>query len=828
MDACCWWPGGLADPAPTLPLSIDLNGNILRNAVRALLIAACVPSGQAVAADDPPLDPEIIVWARRVAERPLDSPLALTAYQADQITARASSDLADLVTSAPNIGFDSTASLSGASNAASIFIRGVGQSDFAITTDPGIGVYVDGVYLARATGADLDLLDLHQVEILRGPQGTLFGRNTIGGAINLTTRKPDLNVFEGQAEATVGRFQRRDLRAVLNLPISSSMAVRLAGARLKRDIFGRRLLTGQHLGGQDRYELRFSGLWQPSHAFEARLTVDYSQADEQSPVSTTAFTRASGSVEAPLSLFTGLLYNNLIGNPAPCQQPTFVVPFCGIPGLIALPALPPDTPLYDARWLTNNLHTSFATGPTGSRYDILGLTGMLSWQAGEMRIKSTTGYRSSDFHFARDPDGSPLAIVETSNAVDHSQVSQEIEIGSGEANRFHWVAGVYYLGEHASENITAPLGQEAFNVINRLGLGCTYLPGLTGLAGPITLNPCPNPFSITMVGSGVKIRNQSIAGYGEATLPLGAGISLTAGIRWTRDSKRVDLRNYRIAGLPFSPNPRANAHFERLTPRVILDYKPISDLLVYASFSTGYKSGGFNERYGAPIAAGPTSFAPESVKSFELGTKASLVGGRLTLATALFHSLYNNIQVVVFDNAIPRTINAARGKVDGFEFEATALPIEALTLQIAYGYLDARYTRLDPAVIGSFGIPIVNPLVLSYDFVNSPRHSVTASVEYRMSVCGGTLTPRAELTYQSRTANDAVNTPELVQPALALLRMRIHYTTRGEKFSVALFGTNLTNKRFIVSGAADPVGFGRTEVNGGQPREWGLSITSRF
>jgi iron complex outermembrane recepter protein len=230
----------------------------------AALLILYVPVGEALAADEASGAGEILVTARRYEERLQDTPLAATVFRPDQIEARSSANLADLAEFAPNIGFDSTASLSGSSNAASIFIRGVGQTDFAITTDPGIGVYVDGVYLARATGSDLDLLDFEQIEILRGPQGTLFGRNTIGGAISLATRKPKLKTIAAEAEVTFGRFDRFDLRAVVNLPVAENAALRLAAARQRRDGFGRRILTGQHLGGQDRYTLRLSGLWQPT------------------------------------------------------------------------------------------------------------------------------------------------------------------------------------------------------------------------------------------------------------------------------------------------------------------------------------------------------------------------------------------------------------------------------------------------------------------------------------------------------------------------------------------------------------------------------------
>ena len=790
-----------------------------------LLVLAAVAEGHAVAQS---ISDEILVTARRYAERLQDAPLAVTLFSQTDTVARSSDSLAGIAEFAPNVSFDSTSPLSGSSNAASIFIRGVGQTDFAITTDPGVGVYVDGIYLARATGADLDLLDIERVEILRGPQGTLFGRNAIGGAITVTTHTPQIGQLEAKAEAIVGRFDRFDLRAAFNLPVTPVLAIRVAGARQRRDGFGRRLLTGQGMGGQHRDQVRVSGLWAPDPTFEARATVDYAGADEQSPVQTTAFTSRVGSVTAPGTLFTGLLYNNLIGAPAPCQTPSFVVPFCGIPGLIALPALPADTPGYDGRWLTGNLLTSNATGPTGSRSEIIGVNSAISWRPGRLHLKATTAYRASNFSFGRDPDGSPLTLVHTSNAIRHRQFSQELELAGGDSKSLRWLIGSYYLSEHARERLLVPFAQETFDVINGFGLGCTLLPGLTGAPGPIALNPCPNPFFIDVAGAGASIRNRSLAAFAEATVGLATGLSLTTGVRWTRDVKQVDLSGYFIGGMPFSARPQARDRFTRITPRAILDYKPLPDLLIYGSFATGYKSGGFNERYGAPLADGPTTFAPESVRSFEIGMKTTLLGGRVQINLAAFRSTYDDIQVVVFDNTIPRTINAARGRVGGAELESSITPAKGIILQLSYGYLDARYTRLDPAVIGSFGVPIVNPLRLDYAFVNSPRHTLSAGAEYARDIGVGTLWMRADLSYRSKTANDAINTPELTQSSLFLLRARAGFTTLDKRWSFTLFGTNLTDKRYVVSGAADEVGFARAELNAGRPREWGVSVSAKY
>jgi iron complex outermembrane receptor protein len=794
--------------------------------------AAPAPDQYATGSDPAGGLEEIVVTARKRAEPLQDTPLAVSAFSAADIEARSVGDIAALADFAPNVTFDATAPISGSSNAASVFVRGVGQTDFLITTDPGVGVYLDGVYLARSTGSVLDLLDVERVEVLRGPQGTLFGKNTIGGAVNVVTQPPGADLTGG-GELTFGRFERRDVRGFVNVPLGESAALRISGTRREREGYARRILTGQPLGGQDRWTGRMALRWQPTAALELNLAGDYSRAEEDSPASSLLSGSRSASLGAPGTTFTGLLYNNLITGSnglAPCRTPGFPVPFCGIPALIELPALPAGTRPYDARWLTGDAFTSNATGPSGSQYRIAGLAATLEWSAESLRVKSISAYREADLQFARDPDGSPLTIIHTSNTTATEQWSQEFQLaGETGGGRLKWLAGLYYLKEQGADAVTVPFSQETFDLINGLGLGCTLLPGLTGAPGPIGVPVCPNVFRVDNVGEGVTIDNTSAAVFGEATFALGDRVSITGGLRFTRDEKRVDISNYRTGGVPAAlVAPRAERAFRELSPRLILEYRPVEDVLTYASFSKGFKSGGFNGRYGAPL-PGPTSFEPEQVTSYEIGAKTEWFGRRLRANAALFRSFYDDVQVLVFDGGIPRTINAAEGRISGFELELTALVASRLRVQASYGWLDAGYTRLDPAVIGSFGTPIVNPLALGYRFVNSPRNTAAAAAQYELPLGRwGLMTLRGDLLSRSATANDAVNTPELIQPEVTTVNARLTIAPREGRWSASAFATNLTDRRYFTSGVADEPGFGQVEINAAPPREWGVSVAVSF
>ena len=232
---------------------------------------------------------EIVVTAQKRDENLQKAPIAISAFTAATIARTGVTNIADLAMKAPNVTFKFTAPISGASNAATVFIRGIGQSDFALTTDPGVGVYVDGVYLSRSVGGVLDVLDLERVEVLRGPQGTLFGRNTIGGAISLISKKPSFTDTSGSVQITGGSRNQLNLRGDVNIPLGDDLAVRVAASSKSRDgyvntafakssPFYSQALT--NLGNEDRQAFRADFLWEPASALKVSLSTDYSRVRE--------------------------------------------------------------------------------------------------------------------------------------------------------------------------------------------------------------------------------------------------------------------------------------------------------------------------------------------------------------------------------------------------------------------------------------------------------------------------------------------------------------------------------------------------------------------
>lgn len=751
---------------------------------------------------------EVLVTARKREEPLQHVPISVTVLSQADLEIRKLSDISQVAEFTPNMEFDFTAPISGSTNNASVFIRGVGQTDYVPNKDPGVGIYLDGVYIARTVGSVLNLLDVERVEVLRGPQGTLFGKNTVGGAINVITVKPT-DDFEAGGDVTLGNYGRADLRGYLNTPISEGLSSRLSFGRFKRDGHVHRIEVGDRLGDDDEWAARLAFRWSAQPSFIADLAVDYSRIDENS----TAAVIASTDTRVPTSpfsigdsrtIFAGQLYNVLIGAPGPCVETDFG----------CLPPLPATFTPYDRRWLTDSPYETFATGPNGSTQSVLGANATLTWTTPDLRVRSITGSRWTNAYFGRDSDGSPLSIAETEVWVDHEQFSQEFQfMNSADQHRLDWVSGLYYLVEEGKQRDYVPFSDETFQYYASAGIP---IPNFVLADGPESVNDI-----------------ESLAVYAEGSYAMTKRWELTAGARWT-DDRRETTANTTSGGVQSVINPQASTDFQDISGRLILSFSPTQSLLTYASYSEGFKSGGFNHRLAVPPPPLPrletaTRFAPEEVQSYEVGFKSELREARLRLNAAAFHSEYDDIQVLVFDLGVPRTINAAAGKIDGLELELQLAASEKWRVDLAYGYLDAQYTRLDEDIPGAFGNPIsVVPLTLESQFVNTPEHKIALGTQAQYTLgTGSQIRFRADARYRSEVVNDTLNTPELIQEDLWLFSASVDWRPAACSCQLSLFGENLTDEVYIVSGASDPAA-GSAELIVARPRTWGLRLSYHY
>lgn len=844
-----------------------------------------VHAQQAAATEDSSLLEEILVTARRREESLQDTPISITAFTGQSLERLHIERLSGIASATPNLIFDSGATFSGTNSSASVFIRGIGQVDFSLTTEPGVGIYLDGVYLSQTIGSVLDLVDIERVEVLRGPQGTLFGRNTIGGAINVTSRKPD-NSTHGDIQVTTGRYDRFDVSGSFNVPLSDTLFVRGSASTANRDGFiaAPNTPNGAALGDFNQDVALLAFRFKPNDKFTADLTLDYSSQNENGVPSVLAgvFDGASlafiGALADPNSPF-------YVPPPGPLPPPSFLdlfnilatVPLgqlgCLPPGPMTPPFCPPGVvpnPLFgqspigqgDVIDIENGILNNFSTLGLTSETDTWGVGLTLVYDMDWATLKSITSIRHMEAFTAFDIDGTQALIGDLVDDYDVDQISQELQLfGNTMDGRLNWQAGFYYFNEDG-------------------------------------LNLDDVEFTPVRILSGAKIDNDSVAGFGQFTFDATDKLSLTAGLRYTDETKRFiipdtcfalpkgpatlfdgtvvtcaqlqtvidpkflnagflgfvnfpifpdDLPNpdSRLCCLPISdadgnvvglvrglvagdevmPRGTSKRSFNDWTPHLNVAYKWTDELMTYLSYSEGFKSGGFVQRVFPPKSEVPF-FKPESAKVYELGFKWLAAAGRIRLNGAIFHTDYRDLQIEVNDGIAPVTRNAAQADIDGFELELTAIPADGWLLQAGIGYLDAEYTSLDPDQ--NFTTDLIS-LTLESQLVNTPEWSGNLGVQYALNLSGGGhLITRADLSFIDDHFKDALNFPQLQQDSYSLIDAHITYVSARNNWELSLFGKNLTDERYIVSGFANGLTQGRVTANLGRPREWGLSLKYRF
>jgi len=743
---------------------------------------------------------EVIVSARRREESLQSTPIAVSSFTMDDMTQRNLTNLMDLSEFSPNVFAASTAR-GGGGPSANVYIRGVGQDDFLFTTDPGVGIYIDGVYYPRTIGGVMDLLDLERVEILRGPQGTLFGKNTIGGAINVVSAKPT-GETGGYAEVIVGSFDRLDARGSFDFTlVEDRLFTKVSFSTRNRDGYGDRFdfsigdKIDEGLGNIDQSAVRGALRWLASDSVTVDFSADYSTYDQNSipTIVTLINTETAGGASQ--------LWNAFVGGPA-------------------------GTP-YDARYvIPGNVEDSYSTGPNKASFDGWGVNGTVVWDiSSTLSFKSITAYREFDARFGRDGDGSPLPIVSTDNTQKQDQFSQEFQLfGDAFDDKFHWQAGVFYFDEYGLD-------------LNDVRLVSGLYGALEGLPGPIDGSPLDSPTAPGGPGNPInpfldldfdifnQINIKSMAVFAQGTWDFTDRWSATAGLRYSKDKKDYTLEHKRInSGAFIVPLTSIDDSWKATTPMGSIQYQWTDDLMVYGSIAEGFKSGGFN---GRPIdSALVESFEPEFVTSYEIGFKSELANRRVRLNVAAFFMNYTDMQVnsISFSEStgsvILRTDNIGSAETKGIELELQAVPTEGLELGFNLAYLDFQITKLDPTVVG---------ISINNKQVRSPKWSGSTYLQYHWTLQNNALLRvRGDWAYEDDSFSDIVNTPSIIRKAHSTLNARLSYLMPNSGWEIALLGTNLTNERYIDNGSSDIGPFGFSEAVYNRPREWGVMVKKTF
>ncbi len=699
----------------------------------------------------------IVVTARRREETLVSVPIAVSAFSGAALERSGAIDISDLANVTPNTTLEASR---GTNSTLTAFIRGVGQQDPVSGFEQGVGIYLDDVYLNRPQGALLDIYDVERIEVLRGPQGTLYGRNTIGGAVKYVTRMLPQE-FSLKVKGTYGSYDQADGIISASAPIGDLIRVGGAFARLSRGGFGKNLTTGEDNYNKDiwagRATFEMGGYGEP---VLMRITGDY--------------TKDSSNARGGHRLIPGQVSG------APVLDDVF-----DTRGGLA------DPKQYVKSYgLSMNISAELSDAVT---------------------LRSISAWRKDDSASPIDFDALPAVDVDVPAYYFNEQLSQEFQL-LYDNGPLKGMVGFYYLDASADTQFDVRL--------------FTTVPGLTAFTQ-------------------ANVDTETYAVFGDFTFDISQQLSVSAGGRYTWDKRRADIlrQNYLGGGSPVfggagtafgapSTNFRGESEFKKFTPRLSVSYKPTPDHNIYASWSKGFKGGGFDPRgvgVNAPDLNGDgirqdsevasfLSFAPEEVDSYEVGYKGNLMDGALYVALAGFYADYKDVQIpgsVACDvGGIPSfcgvVSNAGKATFKGVEFESNArlgrdmmTPGDRLNLQTAIGFIDAEYKEY---ITNIGGVP--TDVARYREVQNTPKWTASGTLSYQTPVGDGSLYAGTTVSWRSKTYQFEIPNPYIDQKGYALWDASIVYTAPSDRWSIGLHGKNILDKEYKTSGytfvVADP------------------------
>ncbi|MDX3901137.1 MAG: TonB-dependent receptor [Sphingobium sp.] len=683
-------------------------------------------------AASPPADSvgdEIIVTAQKRAQNLRDVPIAISAISGDSLQTSGTTRVSDLGTAVPNAQAGATLGVT------SVFLRGIGNSDLSLGSDGSIAYYADGVYIARPRAQTASFFDVERIEIVRGPQGDLYGRNATGGAINVITRKPG-DTFGGNLQASYGNYDAVNVQGGVDVPlVPGVISARVAGYYNDHSGYGKNLATGRDIDNQHEYAGRVTLVAKPTSDLSIELIGDYFKANDRLGG---WHYLAQGRPDVPLT--AALVGGTIAPNPR------------------------------DIANETDPLRVQESYGVTGTiKYDL----------SNALTLKSITAYRESNSNIASGLSGGTGVGLDLHQKEGQNQFSQELQL-LADLDRLQLVLGAYYFHERIDGDVFLTLPTVPVPILRQQGYG----------------------------------EADAYALFANANFKLTDRLAVIGGLRYSYEKKQ-SVGAFTL--LPAAAVPTGgDKGWSAVTPKIVVQYKPIDNLMVYASASNGFKSGAFT--IGVP---GP-AVNPEKLWSYEVGLKASALDGALQANLAAFYYDYTDLVVFKVVGVTTITQNAAKARNKGFEAELVARPNGNWRFTGSFGYLDARYTEYstsDPVYPGTPAQDL-NGKRLS----RAPEFSVRVGAEYGVDIGRGRLTISSDLSMKSKTFFTPFNDRNAYQPSYTLVNAQIGYKSdRG--WRIGVFGNNLTDKTVreysIVS--SDILGYPRLgSLNA--PRTYGVQL----
>ena len=663
---------------------------------------------------------DIVVTARRREETLKDVPISVSALGAERLEETGATDITALQQQTPN----ATVQVARGSNSTLIsFIRGIGQQDPLWGFEPGVGLYVDDVYIARPQGSVLDVYDVSRIEVLRGPQGSLYGRNTVGGAVKYVTSRlsqdPELTL-----RGAYGSYNQIDLLASGSLPLADNFRIGGAIASYQRDGYGSNLNTGADHYNKDVLAGRLSAEWEPQEGVQVRLAYDRTEDDS----------------------------NPRHGH----REVAGVGVGAGIPGSV-----------YD---------TFAGLGDSNSVMN-QGLSATVQIDLNDnWTFKSITAYREGDTDTVIDFDNTPAPTLDVPAYYSDDQLTQEFQF-LFDYERIQGVMGFFYLDGHA---------EGAFDTI----------------AGNLGL----------VIGTAGYVNTTSYAGFADINLDLTDRLHLGIGMRYTLDEKTGSVFRANYAGATRSPllggtartptlvrtNYIRSKDFDQFTPKVSLSYDLSDDLTTYASYSRGFKSGGFDMRGDAILTPNTVNgYNPETVDSYEIGLKGAL--NRFSFSSSIFYNEYSDQQVTTQVPAVGGIAsfvdNVGSSTFYGAEFEGRLEILDSLTANFAVGYLNSDFEEFLRYNLTTMAYEDISDQVV---LQNAPEWTGYLGLTWIGDVAGGELAVTPSVAYRGDYSQFEFPNPILDQQAYTLVDLSVVWTDPSDRFTVGLYGKNLTDEEYKV------------------------------
>jgi iron complex outermembrane receptor protein len=749
---------------------------------RLIVLVLGIGAPPAWAADDALA--EIVITAQKREGTVQDTPISIAAFSGEDLAAAGITSTDALANFTPGLTVQKEV-------IGKVVIRGIGTENYTVGSDPGVAIHKDGVYLARSSVAIFDFFDVNRVEVLRGPQGTLYGRNATGGVINILSNEPT-EELGGYVKLDVGDYSKRRVEGALNGALGETVQARLSVLYAERDGYTENVFPG--LPAVPPNAFNAAGV----PAISSASSRGVSDLDDQDLLS----------VRGQLRFALGDSVDALLGvevNRDDSLPPAFK--YFDTSSAYWFNAFGPDQDIGDLRTVSQGFETlipgSSRTVPSVGRQDQDSAWLRLTWDLGGLTFSSLTGYRDIDFSWINDGDGFDTYFVNYFQTDESRQITQEFQLTGGDADStFQWIVGAFYLDEEA----------ETFTGIPFLYFG-------------------PNPAAPYIIWDGAS-NTQAYAVFGQVTWSISDRLRLTAGARYNKEDKDGFLE-YDLFGLGVFPRQELDDSWDSVTPKVGLDYDFSDDVMGYVSATRGFKSGGFN------LIAFQEPYDPEYVWSYEAGIKSRLAGGRVTANLGVFYYDYKDLQVGKVVNLSATVVNAAKATIQGAEAEVRAVLGGGFELDAGLAWLDTEYDEFvteDPGWPGAAGCGslVTAPREISLagcELPRSPELQGNLGLQWSAPVGNGELRLRGDYLYRDDQFFTQFNRAQIAQDSYGIVNARIGYRGPDDRWGVTVYGDNLADEDYFTTVLESGVAAAGTVVPQavvGPPRTYGVVFDYRF